>query len=103
MEQKIFTKNDSGFICRNCGYEVPPLRYTSRNHCPKCLHSLHLDINPGDRAAECGGLMEPIHAEPDPRKGFIITHRCKKCGAVRRNKSAKDDDEDLLIKLTGIH
>ena len=100
MEIKRFTKNDSGFVCENCGSDVPPLRYTSRNHCPKCLCSLHLDVFPGDRAAGCGGIMDPVSAEPDPKKGFVITHRCRKCGAVRRNKAAKDDNRDLMIALT---
>ena len=31
-----------------------------RNHCPNCLTSLHLDNEPGDRAADCGGQMEPV-------------------------------------------
>ena len=85
---RIFTKNDTGFICRNCGKEVLPLGYSSRNHCPFCLYSVHLDINPGDRLSECGGLMEPVAAEPDPKRGYIITHRCLKCGVLRRNKAA---------------
>jgi hypothetical protein len=47
----------------------------------------------------------PIKAGPDPKKGFIIIHRCKKCGQTVRNKSAHEakiqpDDTDLLIKLT---
>ena len=57
METRRFTKNDSGFICAHCGKEVQPLGYTSRNHCPFCLWSLHLDENPGDRASDCGGQM----------------------------------------------
>ena len=105
LETKRFTKNDSGFICAHCGKEVKPLGYTSRNHCPFCLWSLHLDENPGDRASGCGGQMEPITAEPDPRRGFIITHRCTKCGAIRRNKAAAEakvqpDSMPLLIALT---
>ncbi len=105
METKRFTKNDDSFVCAHCGKKVEPLGYTSRNHCPFCLWSVHLDVNPGDRASDCGGLMEPISVEPDPRKGYVITHRCTKCGALRRNKSAHDakvqpDDTSLLIKLT---
>ena len=100
MEDKRFKKNDSGFICANCGNEVPPRGYSSRNHCPKCLCSLHLDIMPGDRAADCGGIMRPVRSEPDPKKGFIIIHKCEKCGAERRNKAAKDDDMKKLIRLT---
>lgn len=105
MENKRFTKNDSGFTCVHCGREVEPLGYTSRNHCPFCLWSLHLDENPGDRASECGGSMEPVWAEPDPKRGYIITHRCTKCGALRRNKAAvqakvQPDNLSLIIRLT---
>jgi formylmethanofuran dehydrogenase subunit E len=105
MEQKRFTKNDSGFICANCGKEVLPMGTSSRNHCPFCLCSLHVDVNPGDRANECGGLMRPIRTEPDARRGFIIIHKCDKCGEIRRNRAAlnaKDqpDNRSLLIRLT---
>ena len=67
MEQKRFTKNDSGFLCANCGKEVLPLKKTSRNHCPFCLCSLHLDINPGDRANECKGIMDAV----TPKRGIF--------------------------------
>ena len=105
MENKRFTKNDNGFICKNCGKEVLPLGYTSRNHCPFCLCSLHVDINPGDRANDCGGILRPIKTEPDPKKGYIIIHKCDRCGAVVRNKAAHEakvqpDDTSLIIKLT---
>ena len=100
MQTKRFTKNDSGFICANCGKEVFPLVYSSRNHCPVCLCSLHLDVNPGDRASQCGGVMRPVSAEPDSKKGFIITHRCDKCGKTGKNRAAADDDTSLLIALT---
>lgn len=104
MDTKRFQKNDNSFICANCGAEVPPLKYTSRNHCPKCLCSLHLDINPGDRASDCGGVMDPISSEPDNRRGgFVVIHRCRKCGAVKRNKAADDDDRMFLIRLTAMH
>ena len=100
MQQKRFTKNDSGFVCKNCGADVPPLSYSSRDHCNKCLCSLHVDINPGDRANGCGGLLAPVSALPDAKKGFIINYKCKKCGAALRCRAASDDDTELLIKLT---
>ena len=100
METKRFTKNDNGFICAHCGKEVEPLGYTSRNHCPYCLWSLHVDVNPGDRASECRAPLEPVKVLTDPKKGFIVVHRCTKCGDIRRNKAAYDDDRELLIKLT---
>ena len=105
MEQKRFTKNDSGFVCAHCGRLVEPMGSSSRNHCPFCLWSLHVDINPGARANDCGGQMEPIRSEPDSRHGYVITHRCTKCGAIRRNKAAYGakngaDSLKLLIELT---
>ncbi len=105
MQTKRFSKNDDGFVCENCGKTVPPLGYTSRNHCPYCLHSKHVDINPGDRLNDCGGLLVPTQTLPDPKKGFIIIFKCKKCGAVVRNvaalgKTDVPDNDKLLIKLT---
>ena len=102
MEAKRFTKNDEGFICVNCKKEVGALKYTSRNHCPRCLFSLHVDIMPGDRDNPCGGILEPVLSEPSPdlKKGYVITFRCKKCGEQVRNKAAADDNTSLLINLT---
>ena len=105
MEEKRFRKNDSGFLCLSCGKSVPPLGRTSRNHCPFCLCSLHVDVNPGDRAAGCGGIMDAVKAIPDPRAGFILVHRCRVCGALRRCKAAygnvpAPDDVEKLIALT---
>ena len=97
-----FKKNDSGFICAHCGAEVPPLGYTSRDHCNKCLHSLHVDIIPGDRENECKGTLVPVQTLPDAKKGFIIIYKCSKCGATVRNMMARDDDTELLIKLTAV-
>ena len=105
MDQKLFKKNDNSFICENCGAKVEPLGYSSRNHCPFCLWSKHLDVNPGDRANECKGLMEPIRVELDPKKGYVIIHRCTRCGEIHRNRAANEavvqpDDIKLLIRLT---
>ncbi len=83
---------NSAFICAHCGTEVLPLSNGSvRNHCPQCLHSLHLDIFPGDRASDCGGLLVPIAVEQHPKKGWMIVSRCAACGHVGRNKAALDD------------
>ncbi|MBP3919733.1 MAG: RNHCP domain-containing protein [Clostridia bacterium] len=108
LKEKRFRKNDAGFICANCGLAVLPLGTSSRNHCPRCLCSLHVDINPGDRANPCKGILRPISALPDAKKGYIIIQRCEKCGEVRRNKAAYDakvqpDDMKLIIALTANH
>jgi len=105
MESKRFAKNDSGFICQNCGREVEPLGSSSRNHCPFCLCSIHIDINPGDRENTCLGIMDAIKAEINPKKGYVLVHKCRKCGEVKRNRAAFDarvqpDDMDKIILLT---
>ena len=100
LKDSIFTKIDEEFICENCGKKVPKLGYSCRNHCPYCLHSKHVDKNPGDRAEECHGDLEPVSMEIDGKKGYVIVFKCRKCGAIRRNKAAKDDDMDLLIDLS---
>ena len=100
LENSKFTKIDEEFICENCGQKVPKLGYTCRNHCPYCLHSKHLDINPGDRAEDCHGILEPIGLETNSKKGYVIVFKCKKCGAIRKNKVAEDDSMDAIIALS---
>ena len=50
------------FTCKVCGRLCTPQNAGSdhRNHCPNCLSSLHVDIEPGNRASDCGGIMEPV-------------------------------------------
>jgi rubrerythrin len=93
---KKFTKNKENFACEHCGVVTQGDGYT--NHCAQCLWSKHVDVNPGDRAAACGGLMKPSEVE---RKGdtYIIKHKCQKCGHIKPNKMAKDDNFDTLIEL----
>jgi len=95
---------NTGFICENCGKEVPKISNGSyRNHCPFCLCSKHVDNKPGDRASECGGIMEPISADYHFKKGIQIVHKCKKCGHVMKNMTAteteNEDDFDMVMKL----
>jgi len=95
-----FTKIDEEFICHHCGKKVEKLGYTCRNHCPICLHSKHVDINPGDRAESCHGDLEPVSIEIDSKKGYVIVFKCKKCETIRKNKAAEDDNMDLIIELS---
>ena len=98
--QRNFTKIDEEFICYNCGNNVEKLGYTSRDHCPKCLYSKHVDINPGDRAEKCQGILKPVSVETSSKKGYVIIYKCEKCGMIRKNKAAKDDNMDLIIDLS---
>ena len=100
--KKRFTMIDENFICENCGMEVTKLGYTARDHCPNCLYSKHLDINPGDRENTCHGLMEPIGIEKY-KNSYKIIYNCTKCHKKHKNIMANDDNFDLIIKLSKIN
>ena len=98
-----FTVIDEEFTCENCGKHVPNLGYSCRNHCPYCLYSKHVDVNPGDRSEKCHGLLKPIGLEIDSKKGYVILFQCQKCNKITKNKAAEDDNTDLIIKLSATH
>jgi len=91
-----FSRCREDFVCENCGEKVIGNGYT--NHCPFCLYSKHVDVNPGDRQATCKGLMEPIGVELKSGK-YIIRHRCRECGLEKKNKISKNDDFDVILQL----
>ena len=93
---KKFTKTIEDFTCGKCQEIVKGDGYT--NHCPKCLWSKHVDINPGDRMSDCGGMMEPIGLD---KKGdvFSVIQKCEICGHQRKNKLVKGDDFNTAVEL----
>lgn len=99
---KKFNELDEGFICENCNKKVEPLGYTSRDHCPYCLYSKHVDINPGDRENTCRGLLKPIEIEKY-KDTYKIVYRCEKCNILHKNIMAKDDDMNEIIKISNIN
>lgn len=92
---------DEGFVCRRCGADVPGTVPGSahRNHCPACLWSRHVDHQPGDRAAGCEGVMEPVAVMVRTDGEWALIHRCVACGALRTNRIAGDDNGALLLSL----
>ena len=91
METPSFTHKNDPFTCEACGRAVPPRAAGCRNHCPFCLASKHVDINPGDRANSCQGLMDAIDYELSSKKGLVLVYRCRRCGEVTRNMAAHED------------
>ena len=91
-----FIKNQEDFKCGHCGQEVKGNGYT--NHCPFCLWSLHVDVNPGDRAEECGGQMKPIDIYLE-HQNWVLIHECQRCGKIKRNRLADSDDMEVVIAL----
>lgn len=94
--RKNFIQNPEDFTCENCGEVVVGSGYT--NHCPQCLYSKHVDNIPGDRANTCGGLMAPARVEYQAGE-YAIVHKCLKCGATKRNKTAENDNFDELVRI----
>ena len=96
---KKFNMIDENFICEHCKKKVNKLNYTARDHCPHCLYSKHVDINPGDRANECKGLLKPIEIEKF-KNTYKIIYKCEKCGTIHKNIVANDDDFNIIIDLS---
>lgn len=99
MQEKRFQKRVENFVCEHCGAEVQGNGYT--NHCPKCLWSKHVDVNPGDRAASCGGIMKPVGLE-GTSPNYTIVHRCERCGLTRPNAVDIGDDTHSVLGIAGM-
>lgn len=97
--------SNEAFTCAFCGEQVWPADHgIQRNHCPRCLYSLHVDRIPGDRGNDCGGLMEPIGLDELSTDRAVIRYRCTRCGAEGRNRAAlrctvQPDSQGALRKL----
>jgi len=89
---------DEAFICNVCNKNVKPLNYTARDHCPYCLCSIHVDNNPGDRQNECHGVLKPVSIDKF-KDTYKIVYKCDKCGEIKRNIMANDDDFDKIIEV----
>jgi hypothetical protein len=94
-----FIRREEDFVCAQCGTSVAGTGYT--NHCPNCLWSKHVDIDPGDRAHTCGGMMRPIALEGSTPT-YRIVHRCEKCGAIRRVTADPRDSAEALVALSRV-
>lgn len=92
---------NESFTCKVCGRLAVPNGAGSdhRNHCPYCLTSMHLDIEPGDREADCGGAMEPVAVWVRKNGEWAIIRRCKICGALSSNRIAADDNPMKLMSI----
>ena len=93
---KKFQRNIENFECKNCKTFVMGDGY--RNHCSNCLVSLHVDENPGDRAATCKGIMDVF--EIGMKHGeLVIVHKCRKCGHKKPNKAHPEDSVDKIVEV----
>lgn len=95
------THHGHSFRCGHCGITVPrgAPGTKHRNHCPVCLWSRHLDTEPGDRSADCGGDMEPLAIAARRDGEWTLVHKCRRCAVLSRNRIAGDDDPVALMSL----
>ncbi len=91
-----FTRHKEDFVCEFCKKGIVGDGYT--NHCTFCLYSKHVDIDPGDRLASCGGLMKPVYVSYTTKDSYIL-HKCLRCGFERKNKIQKDDSVEAMIAI----
>jgi len=96
-----YKNENNAFICDKCGRSVVPAvsGTLNRNHCPECLWSRHVDLRTGDRMSVCRGLMEPIGVWVKGKGEWALIHRCEKCGFIRSNRIAGDDNQAGLMHL----
>lgn len=94
---ETFQRNIEDFDCEHCGAHIKGSGYT--NHCSRCLWSKHVDVYPGDREADCGGLMEPVRVETR-RNSHVIVHRCITCGHEHPNKILEGDNFEVLLQIS---
>lgn len=94
MKPKKVVEN---FKCDVCRAEIIGDGYT--DHCSFCLWGKHADEEiPGDRASDCGGLMEPVKAEYEKGK-WRIFYKCQKCGHRFIVDAGKEDNKERLEEL----
>ena len=58
-----------------------------------------MDNEPGDRASECHGVMEPISVWVRKNGEWAVIHRCTVCGKMGSNRIAADDNPMKLMAL----
>lgn len=99
------TEQDQAFRCRKCRQFIgaPITGGRHRNHCPNCLHSLHVDLrHPGDRRSDCESLMRPRGLIERRNGEQMILHECLGCGKTQPTRVAADDNPTLLMRLQPI-
>lgn len=91
-----FKKTVENFVCEHCGRDNVGTGFT--NHCEQCLWSKHVDVDPGDRKAACGGMMEPIDIEVKNSE-YRIVNRCQTCGFKRPSPILPNDNFEVAVAM----
>ncbi len=85
-------KKNHWFYCLECWNYIQKAQKISRNHCPVCFASKHVDQEtPWDRACDCKWKMIPISYLIANGK-IKITFQCLECWKKDTNQAQNDDD-----------
>ena len=89
------------FVCQVCTTLVVAegAGTRHRNHCSRCLSSIHVDEEPGDRASICRGIMDPVSVWVRKDGEWALIHKCRTCGQFSSNRIAADDNPMLLMSI----
>lgn len=88
------------FDCVFCHQSIP-ISKGIRDHCPYCLHGLHVDIVPGDRAAQCRAMLIPVAFEL--LSGIVwIEYACTKCSHQYRVRAHAEDQIPTSLHIADL-
>jgi len=92
-----FKRTKEDFVCENCKHQNIGNGFT--DHCEKCLWSKHVDMDPGDRAEGCRGMMKPIETRL-VGKELRVRNKCVACRFERWAPILSNDDSDTALALS---
>ncbi len=81
---------NESFLCIFCGQQIDLPKEGIRDHCPLCLRGRHVDIVPGDRAADCRGCLQPTRFELVGGTVWI-EYTCTTCPHIYRVRAHPED------------
>ena len=89
------------FDCARCGLTVTvhAADGSRRNHCPSCLHSLHVVDQSDGGPSECKSRMSPISIAVLRNGDWRIVHRCMRCDELTSSPVSKDDNQLILLRM----
>ena len=96
------TRRDAAFRCAWCAALVEAGGGRVRDHCPRCLRGLHVDVVPGDRAADCGAVLEPVAMRLAGRDGVLVSWRCVACGHSYEGRAHPDDQLPATLDVADL-
>lgn len=89
------------FDCVRCGLTVSELgpHDRTRNHCPSCLHSRHIQDHIEGGPSDCRSRMTPISIAVLRNGDWMVIHRCTRCDELTSSPICPDDNQLILMRM----